>query len=258
LTASEIVGQALSVKERINRIVFMGIGEPLHNYLSLIEAIHILRDRSGLNFPTDGITLSTVGVLSGLKRLREEHLKIQLVLSLHATSQLVRNRLIPGMKNNSIGETVKAFLAYGKRHNRKVTVAYLLFPGINDRISDKKQLAKWFGDENVRINLLPFNKTIGTFRCATAKQLQTFKKDLETFGLEVSIRKTEGRNIQAACGQVLINHKHELHTATHRENRCRSPESNLFITFFLLIQFLSVYLYRQNCQTKSSNKKQRE
>ncbi len=206
LTVSEIVGQVLSVKEPINRIVFMGIGEPLHNYSALIESIHILRDRNGLNFPTDGITISTVGALDGLKKLREEHLKIQLVLSLHATSQSVRDTLVPGMKNNNIEETVKAFLSYGKRHNRKVTVAYLLFPGTNDRIFDKKQLGKWFRNENVRINLLPFNKTIGTFRCATAEQLRMFKKELEEFGLEVSIRRTEGRNIQAACGQLVIEH----------------------------------------------------
>ena len=222
LTAVEIVEQVLSVKERINRIVFMGIGEPLHNYMSLIESIHILRDRNGLNFPTDGITISTVGILNGLKKLREEHLKIQLVLSLHATSQTVRNRLIPGMKNNSIKETITAFLSYGKRHNRKVTVAYLLFPGINDKISDKRQLAKWFKDENVRINLLPFNKTIGIFRGATAEQLRTFKKDLETLGLEVSIRKTEGRNIQAACGQLAVKGKNKIDPKIRKQSQWQS------------------------------------
>lgn len=208
LTASEIVGQVISVKERINRIVFMGMGEPLHNYSSLIESIHTLRDRNGLNFPTDGITLSTVGVLTGLKKLREEHLKIQLVLSLHATKQAVRDRLIPGMKNSNIDEIVTAFLSYGKRHNRKITVAYLLLPSVNDRISDKKQLAKWFQNENVRINLLPLNKTIGTFRSVTTEQMRIFKKDLENLGLEVTIRETEGRNIQAACGQLAIKQKH--------------------------------------------------
>lgn len=186
----------------------MGIGEPLHNYSSLIESIHTLRDRNGLNFPTDGITLSTVGVLTGLKKLREEHLKIQLVLSLHATKQAVRDRLIPGMKNSNIDEIVTAFLSYGKRHNRKITVAYLLLPSVNDRISDKKQLAKWFQNENVRINLLPLNKTIGTFRSVTTEQMRIFKKDLENLGLEVTIRETEGRNIQAACGQLAIKQKH--------------------------------------------------
>ncbi len=202
LTATEIVQQILSVKERFNRIVFMGIGEPLHNYSSLLESIHILRDRNGLNFPTDGITISTVGPLSGLRKLREEHLKIQLVLSLHATRQSVRNQLIPGMKHNSIEATIKAFLSYGKRHNRKITIAYLLLPGVNDNISDKRQLAKWFKGKNVRLNILPLNKTIGSFRYATRNQLQLFKRDLEAFGLEVTIRETQGRNIQAACGQL--------------------------------------------------------
>jgi 23S rRNA (adenine2503-C2)-methyltransferase len=204
LTVSEIVGQVFSVRERVNRIVFMGIGEPLHNYSTLIEAIRTLRDRNGLNFPTDGITVSTVGVLNGLKKLREEHLKIQLVLSLHATTQAVRDKLVPGMKHNCIEKTVQAFLSYGKRHNRKITVAYLLLPGINDRISDKKRLAKWFGNENVRINLLPLNKTVGTFRPVTPERLRMFKKELEHLGLEVAIRESEGRNIGAACGQLVV------------------------------------------------------
>lgn len=206
LTAEEIIAQVFSVKERINRIVFMGIGEPLHNYAALIEAIHTLRDRKKWNFPTEGITVSTVGVLGGLKKLREEHLKIQLVLSLHATTQAVRDALIPGMKNCNIDEVVNSVLSYGKRHNRKITIAYLLLPGVNDRFSDKKQLAKWFANENVRINLLPLNNTICTFRSASNEQLRIFKNDLERLGLEVSIRETEGRNIRAACGQLAINH----------------------------------------------------
>ncbi|MDR1683474.1 MAG: 23S rRNA (adenine(2503)-C(2))-methyltransferase RlmN [Candidatus Symbiothrix sp.] len=204
LTANEIVQQVLSVRERVNRIVFMGIGEPLHNYASLIQSIHILRDRNELNFPTDGITLSTVGPLAGLKKLREEHLKIQLVLSLHATVQRVRDRLIPGMKNNSIEETVNAILSYGKRHNRKITIAWLLLPGINDSPEDKKRLAQWFNGENVRINLLPLNKTMANYPFATQKQLRDFKKDLEHLGLEVTVRESQGRNIQAACGQLAI------------------------------------------------------
>lgn len=82
----------------------MGMGEPLLNYDTLIKAIHILRDRNGLDFPTDGITISTVGPLKELKKLREEHIKIQLTLSLHATTQAVRDRLIPNMKGQDIGK----------------------------------------------------------------------------------------------------------------------------------------------------------
>jgi 23S rRNA (adenine2503-C2)-methyltransferase len=204
LTDTEIVQQVLSVREHVNRIVFMGIGEPLHNYASLIKSIHTLRDRNGLNFPTDGITVSTVGPVAGLKKLREEHLKIQLVLSLHSTVQRVRDRLIPGMRNNSIEETVNAVLSYGKRHNRKTTIAWLLLPGINDGLEDKERLAQWFGSENVRINLLPLNKTMGNYPFATQNQLRNFKKDLEHLGLEVTVRESQGRNIQAACGQLAV------------------------------------------------------
>jgi 23S rRNA (adenine2503-C2)-methyltransferase len=129
LTASEIVQQIIFLKEPINRIVFMGIGEPLYNYDAVIKAIHILRDRIGMNFPTDGITISTVGPIKYLKRLREEHIKIQLVLSLHATNQKTRNYVIPGMVGNNINETVETALSYSRRHNRKLTIAYLLLPG---------------------------------------------------------------------------------------------------------------------------------
>ena len=87
LTSSEIVQQIILLRRKVNRIVFMGMGEPLFNYDNLIKAIHILRDRYGLNFPTDGITISTVGPVDQLKKLREEHLKIQLTISLHAATQ---------------------------------------------------------------------------------------------------------------------------------------------------------------------------
>ena len=157
LTASEIVQQVTFLKEKINRIVFMGIGEPLFNYDALIKSIHILRDRNGLDFPTSAITVSTVGPVKQLKKLREEHLKIQLVLSLHATTQKTRDYIIPGMKGNNINQVVEAALSYAQRHRRKLVIAYLLLPGKNDSHSDIKQLTQWFKHENVMINLLENN-----------------------------------------------------------------------------------------------------
>ena len=105
----------------------MGMGEPLFNYDNLIKAIHILRDRYGLNFPTDGITISTVGPVDQLKKLREEHLKIQLTISLHAATQSARNRIIPHMRIYAIEDVVKQALSYSERHNRKIVFAYLLY-----------------------------------------------------------------------------------------------------------------------------------
>ncbi|MDR2153168.1 MAG: radical SAM protein, partial [Helicobacteraceae bacterium] len=159
LSASEIVQQVIWLNEPINRIVFMGIGEPLFNYDALVKAIHILRDRNGLDFPTDGISVSTAGAVKQLKKIREEHIKIQLVLSLHATTKRVRDYIMPGMRGNDINETVKAALSYSKRHNRKLVAAYLLLRGINDGVSDIKRLTEWFKGENVMINLLEYNQT---------------------------------------------------------------------------------------------------
>jgi 23S rRNA (adenine2503-C2)-methyltransferase len=207
LSASEIVQQIVFLKGSINRLVFMGIGEPLYNYEALIKAIHILRDRAGMDFPTDGITISTVGPIPFLKKLREEHIKIQLTLSLHATDQRTRNYIIPGMAGNNINETVAAALSYSKRHNRKLTAAYLVLPGINDRYADIKKLVEWFKHENVMINLLEYNQTKGAvFKKAHRKDIERFKHNLENDGLEVKIRVSHGRNINAACGQLASNY----------------------------------------------------
>lgn len=126
LTPSEIVQQVILINGRVNRIVFMGMGEPLFNYDNVIKSIHILRDRKGLDFPTDGITISTTGPLPQMKKLREEHLKIQLTLSLHATNQHVRDYIMPHMKGYDINEVVQSVLSYSERHNRSVTIAVLI------------------------------------------------------------------------------------------------------------------------------------
>lgn len=203
LTPSEIVQQVILIRQKVNRIVFMGMGEPLFNYDNLIAAIHILRDRNGLNFPTDGITVSTVGPVNQLKKLREEHLKIQLTISLHAATQAARNCIIPHMHMYAIEDVVKQALSYSQRHNRKVVFAYLLLPGINDRSSDIRQLAKWFKGKNVMINLLEYNPTSNSkIRAPQKQEMVAFKHQLEQTGLEVTMRVSHGRKIKAACGQL--------------------------------------------------------
>jgi len=204
LTPSEIVQQVVLLKEKVNRIIFMGIGEPLHNYDALIKAIHILRDRNGLDFPTDGITISTIGPIKPLKKLREEHIKIQLTLSLHATTQRARDYIIPGMRGNDIDQTVEAALSYSQRHNRKIIIAYLLLPGINDKQTDVQRLAKWFKHENAMINLLEYNQTNRDgLKKPDKQEMARFKNRLESFGLEARIRVSHGRSIKAACGQLV-------------------------------------------------------
>jgi len=205
LSTSEIIQQFLFVNEKINRIVFMGIGEPLYNYNELIRAIHILRDRNGLDFPTDGISISTVGPIEKLQMLREEHIKVQLILSLHATDQETRDYLIPGMSTYRINEVIALTMDYGRRHNRKVTIAYLLLPGINDRKADSERLSRWFGNKNVVINLLKYNgKRTHEFRPASAQEFNHFKDHLEQNNVQVTLRHSMGESIEAACGELVI------------------------------------------------------
>lgn len=182
----------------------MGMGEPLFNYDNVIKSIHILRDRKGLDFPTDGITISTTGPLPQMKKLREEHLKIQLTLSLHATNQHVRDYIMPHMKGYDINEVVQSVLSYSERHNRSVTIAYLLIPGVNDRANDVKQLGRWFRDKNVLINLLQYNETdCKAVRRPNKQELVAFRDKLNKVGLTVKIRESRGGNIKAACGQLV-------------------------------------------------------
>lgn len=205
LSASEIVQQFIFINQDINRIVFMGIGEPLLNYEQLIRSIHILRDRNGLDFPTDGISISTVGPPEKLVLLRDEHIKIQLVLSLHATEQKTRDYLIPGMARYSINEIISLAMEYGRRHKRKISIAYLLLPGMNNRIEDAEKLIKWFSNKNVIINILQYNgDNISTFKTASRKELENFKNKLESGNVQVTIRQSLGDSIEAACGQLAI------------------------------------------------------
>ena len=203
LTASEIVQQVIMLDEKINRIVVMGMGEPLFNYDNLIKALHILRDRRGLDFPTDGITISTAAPIPQLKKFREEHMKLQLTISLHATTQETRNKIMPNMSKYNIQDVVNQALEYSVRHNRKVVMAYLLLQGINDKPSDVHRLAKWFAGKNVMVNILEYNKTsnIGINKPIKEKMLE-FKRRLEDAGVEVSMRISHGGNIKAACGQL--------------------------------------------------------
>ncbi len=205
LTASEIIQQFLFVNENINRIVFMGIGEPLLNYEELIKSIHILRDRNGLDFPTDGISISTVGPIDKLLLLKDEHIKIQLVLSLHATDQKTRDYLIPGMSKYNINEVLASTMEYGRRHKRKISIAYLLLPGINDRKGDIEKLIRWFSNKNVVVNLMKYNgMKSDKFKYASSRKFEKIKMELEKNNVQVTIRQSMGNSIEAACGELVI------------------------------------------------------
>ena len=206
LSAEEIVAQVVQLGPRVNRIVFMGIGEPLHNYDEVMRSIRILRDHAGLAFPTRAITLSTIGVPKGLVRLREEHLAIQLTISLHATTQEVRAALIPCARRHDIHEVVERALSWADRHNRVVTFAYLLLPGVNDGFEDAQRLAGMLAGRKARVNLMRWNPVTGVVGLTRAndRTLASFRGVLARAGVPTTVRDTQGRDISGACGQLWL------------------------------------------------------
>lgn len=205
LSAGEIVEQVVRAGPKVNRIVFMGIGEPLNNYANVLDAIRILRDRRGMAFPTSGITVSTIGIPKALRSLREEHLAINLTISLHATTQEVRDRLIPGARKHALREVVAGALSWAQRHNRVVTFVYLVLPGINDTHADLQRLISMFSGRPARINLMRWNPVDSVDLAPTsADRLGFFRQKLERAGVPVVVRDTQGRDIGAACGQLWL------------------------------------------------------
>ncbi len=205
LLSGEIVEQVVRLGRGVNRIVFMGIGEPLANYTQVIRAIHVLRDRRGMNFPTTGITISTIGIPSALKRLREEHLGINLTVSLHATTQQVRDWLIPGARGHALSEVVARALSWGERHGRTVTFAYLLLPGINDSPQDSARLAGMLRGRPARVNLMRWNSVEGAgFARIGDSGLRRFRGQLERASVPATVRDTQGLDASSACGQLWL------------------------------------------------------
>ena len=205
LEAGEIVEQVVRLGSGINRIVFMGIGEPLHNYDNVLRAIRILRDRRGIGFPASGITVSTIGPPDALRKLREEHLALNLTVSLHATTQEIRDRIVPGARRHRLEYVVEGGLSWAGRHGRIVTFAYLLLPGINDAQADAVRLARMLQGQPARVNLMRWNPVddVGLSRIGDAT-LARFRAQLAEHGIPVVVRDTQGRDINAACGQLWL------------------------------------------------------
>lgn len=208
LSAGEIVEQVVALGDEVNRVVYMGVGEPLMNLEAVLKSMRILRDRRGLALPTSGMTISTIGDPAGLRRLREVHMRFNLTISLHATRDDVRHRLMPGTSRHCVEDVVAAAKDWSVRHNRCVTYAYLVFPGLNDARSDIRRLKKWFAGGGGRVNLMRWNSVQerAPLPVARDRDLHRMLEALTLGGVEAGVRDTQGLDVHGACGQLRLRH----------------------------------------------------
>ena len=207
LLPSEMLDQiyAISVHtgERVSNVVVMGTGEPLDNYDNLLQFIKILTDESGLHISARNVTVSTCGIVPNMRRLAKEHLQITLALSLHATTDEKRKKLMPIAYKYSIKELMEACSYYFEQTGRRITFEYSLVGGVNDTKEDAGELIQLASPLNCHINLIPVNPIKERdYVQSEEKQIQSFKTNLEKNKINVTVRREMGRDIDGACGQL--------------------------------------------------------
>ena len=207
LVPSEMLDQIYAITritgERVSNVVVMGIGEPMDNYDNLIKFIHMLTDENGLHISQRNVTVSTCGIVPRMRQLAEERLQITLALSLHATTDEKRRRLMPIANKYSIQELMETCKYYFDCTGRRITFEYSLVGGVNDTDEDAKELSALAGPLCCHVNLIPVNPIKERdFVQSEAARIQAFKNKLERNKINVTIRREMGRDIDGACGQL--------------------------------------------------------
>jgi 23S rRNA (adenine2503-C2)-methyltransferase len=211
LSAGEIVGQvrvladALAMRGARFNIVLMGMGEPLHNYDETMKALRILADEEGMNVSPRRVTLSTVGLLPALERLAHEPIMPNLAISLHAPTDEVRGQLVPLNRKYGVADIIAACKRFPLPRRRRITFEYVMLAGVNDSPDDARRLAKLVAGVKSKINLIPLNAAPGIpYERPSDETVDRFAQILADHHLTVSVRKSRGRDIRAACGQLLV------------------------------------------------------
>jgi 23S rRNA (adenine2503-C2)-methyltransferase len=210
LDAGEIAGQVrvlareLSLLDGRFNIVLMGMGEPLHNYDATMKALRILADEHGMAISPRRVTLSTVGVLPALERLATEPFMPNLAISLHSTTEDQRDMLVPINRKYGLKELLDACRRFPLKHRARITFEYVLLKDVNDTPEDARRLVKLLSGIKGKVNLLPLNEAPGIpFERPSDDRVNRFAAVLANHGVTVSVRRSRGRDIRAACGQLI-------------------------------------------------------
>ncbi len=209
LSAGEIVAQVMVARrglapgERITHVVYMGMGEPLANYTATVKSLRLLTDPLAFGFSPRRITVSTVGLVSGIERLARESLRVNLAISLHATSNEIRDRIMPVNRGFAIEELLAACRRFPLPFRQRMTFEYVLLADVNDAVEDARRLVRLLKGIRAKINLIPFNDWEGSgFARPPLPRILAFQAVLLEHGVTATIRWTRGEAIGAACGQL--------------------------------------------------------
>ena len=209
LKAEQIISQVIHFEEilrqrgeHVTNLVFMGMGEPMANYDEMIRAVKILTHPRGFGLGQRHITISTIGIVSGIEKLADENLQIGLAISLHAPTNDLRKKLVPTATPNSVEEIIESGHNYFKRTGRRVTFEYALMDGVNDSPDIANNLAKLLQGNGSHVNLIPINPTAGDFKRPSNNRVHDFERILSKAGINCTIRIEKGTEISAACGQL--------------------------------------------------------
>ncbi len=206
LTFGEIVEQVLSIERYIGKestnVVMMGMGEPLLNYEAVIQAADIISDQEGIAISKKKILISTSGIIPGIRRFTEEKQSYKLAISLNAATDEVRSVLMPITRKYPLNDLIKAVKRYGEKSRHLVTFEYLLILGINDSPADAKKLRNLLAGIRCKINIIPYNSVNSPYRPVSENVIEQFFQSLASFSAPVTVRRSRGQDINAACGQL--------------------------------------------------------
>lgn len=207
LLPSEMLDQIYAISkhtgERVSNVVVMGSGEPMDNYDNLVQFLKLLTDENGLHISARNVTVSTCGLVPNMRKLAKEHFQITLALSLHATTDEKRKKLMPIANRYSIAELMEACQYYFEQTGRRITFEYSLVGGVNDTREDAEELIALAAPLNCHINLIPVNPIKERdYVQSDMTHIQAFKNRLEKNKINCTIRREMGRDIDGACGQL--------------------------------------------------------
>lgn len=216
LTAAEIVEQVVLINQQalkyyqkpLTNIVYMGMGEPLLNYREVITSANIITSPQGLNMAAKRITVSTAGIAKMIEKLADDEVKFNLALSLHAANDEKRSKIMPINDQNNLSVLSKALKYFINKTGKKVTFEYIIFKDFNDGISDAQELVKFCAHIPSKVNIIEYNPIDGeSFEKALPAKVDAFCAFLENKGITAKVRRSRGKDIDAACGQLANKNK---------------------------------------------------